>query len=340
VTLIPKPPPDIVASYCCRDDGGFGDQIAAGIDAATDGTDLVVVTVGERPNDLEALAEYARAGTPLILHVSTLGEGNLIQLATDYPDTAFVGMECVDAQPLPNIGCIQPANHEMGFLAGATAGLMTESGQVGIVLGVDTPNMPPFQAGFEHGVRYVNPDVVVDTVYLSAATDYFDLSGFGSPSLGEIAAREMYEGGADVVFAAAGYSNLGVFEAAAAYTERTGDHVWSIGADSDEYLTVETHAEFFSENVPRWQKHILTSIEKRNDVGIVLAIRDFFFEGPGDPIVLTIENGAIDFSRSGGFLNHLVDPLEAVKIDITTGVVNPDAVPLQQPPTLVEFLSR
>ena len=216
---------------------------------------------------------------------------------------------------------------------------MTESGRVGIVLGVGTDNMSPIHAGFEHGVRHVNPDVAVDAVYLTGgATDYWDGVGFESPSLGEIAAREMYEGGADVVFGAAGYSNLGVFEAAAEYSERTGNHVWSIGADSDEYIAVEQNAEFFPESVPRWQQHILTSIEKRSDIGVELVIGDFFFEGTGDQIVLSIENGAIDFSRSGGYLDHLVPSLDAVKVEVAAGFVGLDRVPTWQPPTLVDFL--
>jgi len=103
-------------------------------------------------------------------------------------------------------------------------------------------------------------------------------------------------------------------------------------------MTVEQQSEFFPESPPRWQGHILTSILERWDIAVELVIRDFFFEGTGDPIVLNIENGAIDFSRSGGYLDHLVPSLDAVKHEVASGVVVPDAVPAWQPPTLVEFL--
>ena len=43
-----------------------------------------------------------------------------------------------------------------------------------------------------------------------------DFSGFGDPAKGKTAAAGMYDDGADIVFAAAGGSGAGVFEAAKA----------------------------------------------------------------------------------------------------------------------------
>ena len=218
----------------------------------------------------------------------------------------------------------------MGFLAGAVAGLVTESDHVGIVLGVGFLHMPPFQAGFEHGVRYVNPDAQVETIFLTRGLEpYFDDRGFSSPTMGQIAARRMFENGADVVFGAAGYSNFGVHEAAAEYTDRTGDHVWSIGADADEYLAVGN---------PRWQRHILTTIEKDNSVGVELLIKDVASGGTGEGIILTVSNGAIDYSTSGGYLESIIPLLESVKADIIEGRVEPDAWPEVLAPFLVDEL--
>ena len=59
----------------------------------------------------------------------------------------------------------------------------------------------------------------------------------------------MYDGGADIVYPAAGGSGAGVFEAAA----EAGEGNWAIGVDSDQYQTAD----------PAVQNVILTSMLKR-----------------------------------------------------------------------------
>ena len=71
----------------------------------------------------------------------------------------------------------------------------------------------------------------------------------------------MYEGGADVIYAAAGGSGGGVFEAAVTAREG-GDNVWAIGVDSDQYNTAD----------PAVQDVILTSMLKRVNVAVYKTI--------------------------------------------------------------------
>ena len=68
----------------------------------------------------------------------------------------------------------------------------------------------------------------------------------------------------NVIFAAAGTSALGVFEAAADLTSETGHYRWAIGVDTDQYLTVRDLP--LSVDPGRWQPHILTSVLKHADV--------------------------------------------------------------------------
>lgn len=76
---------------------------------------------------------------------------------------------------------------------------------------------------------------------------------FFERELGHARATELYELGADVVFHASGLSGLGLFDAALAQSEATGQHFWAIGADNDQWFQVTE---------PQ-QKHILTSMIKR-----------------------------------------------------------------------------
>ena len=213
----------MVASYCCRGGSDFGAVIAAGIDSGIEGTGLTLVEVGTHPEDRELLAEFAAAGTGLILT-----DGTAMPIASELldenPDLIVGNFECTGAilDTHSRMWCVQPSNHEIGFLAGAAAGLVTETDRVGIILGVDTWNMFPFMAGFEQGVAYTNPDASVDSVFLNSVLPYEDFSGFESPALGQLAAMRMFEEGSDVIFAAAGYSNMGIHQTAYEYTMRRG----------------------------------------------------------------------------------------------------------------------
>ena len=98
--------------------------------------------------------------------------------------------------------------------------------------------------------------------YLAQPPDFG--GGYENAPGGEAAARRMYTAGADVIFAAAGTSGLGVFEAAADLTSETGHYRWAIGVDTDQYLTVRDLP--LSVDPGRWQPHILTSVLKHADV--------------------------------------------------------------------------
>ena len=121
------------------------------------------------------------------------------------------------------------------YLAGAAAALTSRSGTIGFVGGVKGEVIGRFQAGYVAGARAVDPGIDVLVDYLSVPPD---LDGFVDQPAGQRAATAMYRAGADVVFAAAGQSGLGVFEAAAALSGGRRGQLWAIGVDSDQYDTV------------------------------------------------------------------------------------------------------
>ena len=106
------------------------------------------------------------------------------------------------------------------------AALKTKTDHVGFIGGVNVPLIQKFQAGYDAGVKATKPDVKIDNKYITEPPDF---SGFNAPDKGETIAKGMYDGGADIIFAAAGGSGAGVFKAAKAAKD------FGIGVDTDQY---------------------------------------------------------------------------------------------------------
>ena len=270
--------------------------------------------------DIEALMK--RGASLLIMTDSVFSDDSVREMIERYPDVGYVLVDCgVEVSELvasvENTACIVGSHDEIGYLAGVAAGLMTKTDHVGIVLGSNRDFMLPFHPGFEQGATSVNPEIEVGAVYL---TPDFDISGFSSPTMGSWGAEILIDEGSDVVFHAAGFSGLGVFNAVASAAAETGSPMWAIGVDEDEYLSVlakpwlEPVAEF-------WTAHIATSIVKRLDIGVQEAIARFALTGAPQHVVLSIDNGGVDYVTTGGFIDHIVPELEAAKADVISGAV-------------------
>ena len=126
------------------------------------------------------------------------------------------------------------AEEQGSFLVGAAAALKSKTGNVGFIGGVQVPLIKKFEAGFTEGAKAVKPDIKVQTVYLTQPPDF---TGFNDPAKGRTAAQGMFDGGADVVYHAAGGSGGGLFEAAKAAG------TLAIGVDSDQYETRRARGE-------------------------------------------------------------------------------------------------
>ena len=124
---------------------------------------------------------------------------------------------------------------QAGFLAGALAGLLTESNTIGAVLGTDqVPPVVAFKEGFENGAEYTNPEVNVISTYHPGGLDV----AFTDPEFGATTARQAIDNGADVVFGAGGQTGNGALIEVA----REGGEALCIGVDTDQWETVpEAH---------------------------------------------------------------------------------------------------
>ncbi len=210
-----------------------------------------------------------------------------------------------------NVKSLTFAEEQGSFLVGAAAGLKSKTGKVGFIGGVDMELIHKFEAGFTAGVKQTNPTATVEIKYISAAGDF---SGFGDPAKAKEIAKAMYDGGADVIFHAAGGSGNGLFEAA---TE-AGDGKWAIGVDSDQYLSA----------APDQQKHILTSMLKRVDVAVYGAIEEFTKgDTKGGVKVFDLAKDGVGYSTSGGYVDDIKSQLEDLKQQIIDGTITVPTAP-------------
>ncbi len=116
------------------------------------------------------------------------------------------------------------------------------------------PLIQKFEAGYVQGAKAVAPNIEVDVEYISPAGDF---SGFNDPAQGTEVARGQLDGGADVVYHAAGASGQGVFEAVK--RRHAGRAKLAIGVDSDQYN---------SRRAADVNDVIMTSMLKRVDVAV------------------------------------------------------------------------
>ncbi len=177
------------------------------------------------------IGSFIDQGYDVIVTVGfALGEATTIA-AGENPDTYFIGVDQFQGEELPNLAGLIFPEDQAGFLAGALAGLMTESGTVAQVLGTDlVPPVVAFKEGFEGGVEYSNPDADVISTYHPGGLDV----AFTDPTWGADTARQALDNGADVIFGAGGLTGNGALQEVA----KEGGSAFCIGVDSDQWETV------------------------------------------------------------------------------------------------------
>lgn len=198
----------------------------------------------------QALRRLAESGSNPIVMTGFAFMSVLEEVAPDYPDTTFTIIDGVVDQP--NVRSVVFTEHEGSFLVGMLAGMASESGTVGFVGGMDIPLIRRFACGYAQGVVAANPDATVIVNYTGTTPAAWNDPVRG----GEITSAQISQG-ADVVYAAAGGTGVGVLQTAA------DSGILSIGVDSN-----QNHLH---------PGQVLTSMLKRVDNAVYAAMS----EGPG-----------------------------------------------------------
>lgn len=230
-----------------RGDKSFNDAAFAGAERAHHELGVAVELIEPQgAEDREsAMRLFGARGFDLVVGVGFIFSGDVHVVAPSFPKTRFA---CIDyaptGQPLPpNLVGLTFREQEGSFLVGAAAALVSKTGHVGFVGGMDVPLIHKFEAGFAAGAREARRDVVVHAAYAGATPD-----AFRDPVKGKALALSQISLGADVLFHASGTTGHGVFEAARDL------RALAIGVDADQH-----------DEMPGT---VLTSMVKRADVAV------------------------------------------------------------------------
>ncbi|MCX7351543.1 MAG: BMP family ABC transporter substrate-binding protein, partial [Alphaproteobacteria bacterium] len=220
------------------------------------------------------------------------------KVAKEYPDLKFAIVDMV--VDLPNVQSIVFKENEGSYLVGLLAGMASKSGKVGFVGGMDIPLIRKFGCGYAQGVKAAKPDA---TIFQNMTGDTG--AAWNDPVKGgEITKGQMAQG-ADVVYAAAGATGLGVLQAAA------DGGALSIGVDANQnYLH---------------PGKVLTSMLKRVDVAVYNVMKggNANFK-PGIQALGLAEDGvgyAMDDNNKPLITPEMLAAVEKAKADIIAGTI-------------------
>jgi basic membrane protein A len=242
---------------------------------------------------------FAQRKFDLIICVGFSQADALKKIAPSFKDTKFV---IVDGQvDGPNVRSLLFEEHQGSFLVGALAALTTKTKKIGFIGGMDIPLIRRFRMGYEAGIKYIDPKITLTTNYLGFTAD-----SWNNPPKAKELALAQYQAGVDIIFAPAGASNLGLFDAAEEKKKL------AIGVDSNQ----------------NWIRpgYILTSMMKRVDVAVFETIKELtlgrFTSGVAR---FGLKDGGVDFSQDQHNKKLLsadvLKKVDQIKKDIISGKI-------------------
>jgi basic membrane protein A len=155
----------------------------------------------------QAVRKFAQAGYSPIVVTGFSFADTLAKVAPDFPSIHFVQIDSV--VNAPNVESVVYKSNDASYLAGVLAAKTSKTGKVGFVGGMDIPLIHAFFCGYKEGFMATNAQGSVFENYTgTTAAAWNDPVGAGE------LAKADFDKGADIVYAAAGGSGLGVLQAA------------------------------------------------------------------------------------------------------------------------------
>ncbi len=194
----------------------------------------------------QALRRFAEDGRSPIVMAGFSWVDSLTKVAKEYPELKFAIID--DQVDLPNVRSLKFKEQEGSYIVGLLGAMASKTKKVGFIGGMDIPLIRKFGCGYVGGAK------------ASGATDViYNMTGdtpaaWNDPAKGGEIAKTQMDQGADVIYAAAGGTGVGVLQAAADAGKL------GIGVDSNQ-------------NGLQPGK-VLTSMLKRVDVAVYSAFMD------------------------------------------------------------------
>ncbi|MEZ5449626.1 MAG: BMP family ABC transporter substrate-binding protein [Thiolinea sp.] len=201
--------PAIVYDLGTKFDKSFNEGVSNGAKRFTDETKIEVQEF-EPANDSQieqAIRKMAKRGSNPVISVGFSQANALSTVAGEFLDTSFTIIDMVVDKP--NVRSVVFKEEQGSFLVGALAAMASKTGKVGFVGGQDIALIRKFACGYEQGAKYINKDAEVFQ-NMTGSTG----AAWNNPGKGGELAKSQFDRGADVVFAAAGGTGIGVYQAA------------------------------------------------------------------------------------------------------------------------------
>lgn len=288
--------PAIVYDMGGKFDKSFNEAAFVGMEAwkKETGKPYLEFEIANESQREQAIRRMAEKGASPIIGVGFSQASAIEKVAKEFPKLNFVIVDMVVG--LPNVQSVVFKEQEGSFLVGAMAAMASKTGKVGFVGGMDIPLIRKFECGYEQGAKFANAKAEV-FANMTGTTG----AAWNDPTRGGELAKAQFAKGADVVFAAAGGTGVGVYQAA----KDSGK--LAIGVDSNQnHLQPGT---------------MLTSMLKRVDVAVYNVSKSF---APGIT-VLGLKEGGVDYAMDANNAKlvtaDMKKKVEAAKADIISGKI-------------------
>lgn len=179
---------------------GYGDISPIFLDFAKRGFDLVICHASGYQTICPELAKQTGVKTAVVENPHAVTKG----LVSDYESQA----------------------QDVAYLAGVSAGLMTKTNIVGIVVSGEPPTWNFITTGFAEGLHSVNPNAHLIYTLIGAAA-YEDVADAKRDTAAELAA------GADVILGQGDGASFGMMQAISEKKKNSGKQVWFIDVIGD-----------------------------------------------------------------------------------------------------------
>ena len=182
----------------------------------------------------DSIAAYCALGYDMIYAPGNQYTDAVLQAAEEYPDIAFALLNGADSTPGEavngNVTSLLPNAQQIGWIAGALAGLMTKSGTIAFIGGMELDTTLGKYAGYGEAAAYVagkegREITLLDPVYAGS---------FSASDKGIEFAKAMIDQGADVFFGDASAVDSGARQAIDEANKAAGEiAIFDIGQPAD-----------------------------------------------------------------------------------------------------------
>ncbi len=201
--------PAVVFDMGGKFDKSFNQSVFAGVEKFRKETGIKYreFEVTNETQREQALRKMAQRGHSPIIGVGFAQAPAIKDIATEYPDLKFAIIDSV--VDLPNVQSYIFKEQEGSYLVGVLAAMASKTGKVGYIGGMDIPMIRAFGCGYEQGARMANPNIEV-IHNMTGSTP----SAWNDPGRGSELSKGQFDRGVDVIYAAAGGTGVGVYQAA------------------------------------------------------------------------------------------------------------------------------